>query len=303
LQGSHGRSSTIHADHISDGASFRTIFDDAPIAIIQLDLEGRCLSCNSAAQRIFGYEESDMVQLRTTHLLADSSDDDVFELFERLVRTPRRREVRLRRRDGGLFWSSITVSVVSDDTGQPCFAYVMAEDLSERRGAEDLVTGLPNRALFVSQVAHSLRAGRRDGRGMALLMLDLDRFKGVNDTFGHAAGDDLLKQVSERLTTILRASDIIARIGGDEFAVLLIGTSDRRAVIDVARKIRGALKVPFDLGVGVVTVGASIGIARCPRTGSTVETLMGQADVAMYTAKRTGSGYHTHREMRMKDQS
>ena len=286
----HGRSTMLHAEGVAQGASFRAIFDGAPIAIIQFDLRGRCLSCNPQTQRIFGYSEKEMSQLRGTHLLAEKADRDVFEAFDETNRPLRRSEVRLRRKDASLFWGSVTVSVVYDTQGVARFSYAMVEDLSEHRGAEDPLTGLPNRVIFMDQLKRMIAISEREKASFAVLVLDLDGFKLVNDSLGHDCGDLVLREVGTRLTATLRGTDMVARLGGDEFGVLAMGSGDAQTALQVAVKLRAAVARPFSVGGRSVRVGASIGIVLSPLHGKTVTTLTQRADEAMYAAKREGHG-------------
>jgi diguanylate cyclase (GGDEF)-like protein len=156
----------------------------------------------------------------------------------------------------------------------------------------DALTGLPNRLLFADRAAKVLARARRDGAMPAVLMLDLDRFKEVNDTLGHHLGDILLQQVARRLSGLLRESETVARLGGDEFAILLT-EGGAQAGVDVSRRIASALEEPFDLGVACVDIEASIGIAA-PAAGDEepgLEELLRQADIAMYMAKADRSGF------------
>ena len=154
----------------------------------------------------------------------------------------------------------------------------------------DPLTGLPNRSLFHDRAAQALLAARREGGGVALMILDLDRFKEVNDTLGHHNGDLLLKEIGARLREALRASDSVARLGGDEFGLLLPKVLQSDAAVDVAEKIRAALREPFTLQGVRLDLGASVGIALYPEHGADVETLLQRADVAMYVAKEDHAG-------------
>jgi diguanylate cyclase (GGDEF)-like protein/PAS domain S-box-containing protein len=286
----HGRSTMLHAEEVAQGASFRAIFDGAPIAIIQFDLRGRCLSCNPQTQRIFGYSEKEMSQLRGAHLLAEAVDRDVFEAFDETSGPFRRSEVRLRRKDASLFWSSVTVSMVHDEHGAARFSYAMVEDLSDRRGAADPVTGLPNRVIFTDQLERMIAISEREKAAFAVLVLDLDGFKQINDTLGHDCGDIVLREVGMRLTATLRGVDMVARLGGDEFGVLPLGSASAESALQIAGKLRDALARPFSLKGRSVCIGASIGMALSPIHGNTVASLMQRADEAMYKAKRDGRG-------------
>jgi diguanylate cyclase (GGDEF)-like protein/PAS domain S-box-containing protein len=286
----HGRSTRLHAEKVAHGADFRAIFDGAPIAIIQFDLRGHCLSCNPQTRRIFGYSEQEMSHLRGVHLLAENDDRDVFEPFDETNAPLRRSEVRLRRKDGTIFWSSVTVSVVRDEQNVVRFCYAMIEDLSDRRGAEDPVTGLPNRTIFTDQLQRMIANSRRAETSFAVLMLDLDGFKQVNDSLGHDSGDVVLREVAARMTAAVRGVDMVARLGGDEFGVIPIGTSTPDTAMQIARKIGTALALPLSVAGRSVKVGVSIGIAMGPVHGTSVTLLLQRADEAMYAAKRDGCG-------------
>jgi len=156
---------------------------------------------------------------------------------------------------------------------------------------EDRLTGLPNRAMFYEQVGQAVRIARRAGESLAILLLDMDRFKTINDTLGHTVGDQALREVGVRLRHALRDSDIVARLGGDEFGVLLATGDTEHAPRVVADKIRRALEKPLVVGGQTMDVMASIGIARFPEHGEDADALLRAADVAMYEAKRTKSPY------------
>ncbi len=166
-----------------------------------------------------------------------------------------------------------------------------AEEALRYQAMHDSLTGLPNRSLFNERLGWVLAEGSRRYTQVALLLIDLDQFKEVNDTLGHLVGDELLRQVAQRLRLLLRESDMIARFGGDEFAVLLTTTADETAAREVAGKIVTAFSEPFQLNNVVLHSSSSIGIALFPDHGTDSETLVQRADVAMYMAKRAGSGF------------
>ena len=189
--------------------------------------------------------------------------------------------VTLRGRDGRPTRASFVVDIS---------ARKQMEERLAHQAHHDALTGLPNRVLFGDRLAQALRAANRERTPVALLLLDLNRFKEVNDTLGHDVGDELLRVVGARLQGVVRASDTVARLGGDEFAALLPAT-DADGAVDVAAKLLGALAEPLALEGQRLDVGASIGIAVGPAHGADGGALLRHADVAMYSAKRAGDGY------------
>jgi diguanylate cyclase (GGDEF)-like protein len=164
-----------------------------------------------------------------------------------------------------------------------------AEHELERQTLHDPLTGLPNRALLLDRLEQALRTARRLSTPLALLVMDLDRFKEINDRFGHHAGDLLLDEVADRITSDLRQTDTVARLGGDEFALILPG-ADQAGAGRVAQKIIAALQRPFEIEGDAHEISVSIGIAVSPQHGEDVGTLLRRADIAMYVAKRTPGG-------------
>jgi diguanylate cyclase (GGDEF)-like protein len=161
---------------------------------------------------------------------------------------------------------------------------------SEYQALHDLLTGLPNRAVFRDRVQHAIAMAGRDKALSAVMLMDLDRFKEINDTLGHHHGDLLLQQIGPRIQSVLREADTVARLGGDEFAVLLDSITDAAAAVHVADKIRGVLKRPFQIEDLTLHIDVSIGIALFPGHGNDVDMLLQRADVAMYMAKAGGTG-------------
>jgi diguanylate cyclase (GGDEF)-like protein len=149
----------------------------------------------------------------------------------------------------------------------------------------DILTGLPNRALFIDRAEQALALAYRNQLSIAVLFIDLDRFKPINDQYGHEAGDVVLRTIGKRLQSLLRASDTVCRQGGDEFVVLLSEFKEREDLENLAYKLRAAIKEPCDVGGNLLTVSASIGIALYPEHGETIETVIQCADAAMYQAK------------------
>jgi diguanylate cyclase (GGDEF)-like protein/PAS domain S-box-containing protein len=221
-------------------------------------------------------------------------------------------EYRIVARDGRIVWVHDVAVRVRDDDGDPLYSQGYMVDVTARHAAEqalaesraqleqrmrdiehqalhDALTALPNRTLFHDRVEQALRAARRAGGGVCVMLIDLDRFKEVNDTLGHASGDVLLQEVARRLRAAVRECDTVARLGGDEFGVLATGISTPTEAIVLAEKLREALTEPIAVGGLALEVESSIGIAIAPEHGLDVETLIRHADVSMYVSKRTHS--------------
>jgi diguanylate cyclase (GGDEF)-like protein len=172
-------------------------------------------------------------------------------------------------------------------------AQLMASEAQARQLAfHDVLTGLPNRALFEDRLDRALGQSITSGRPATLLLLDLDRFKCVNDTLGHPAGDDLIREVARRLSGLIRKDDTAARLGGDEFAIILNGVNGRREINSFCRRVNKTLTAPFDLLGSQAFIGVSIGLARAPLDGLDRSELTRKADIALYEAKASGRGCH-----------
>lgn len=164
-------------------------------------------------------------------------------------------------------------------------------DALARSARHDPLTGTPNRNLMLDLLTHAIQLARRHGTLMAVFFLDLDRFKEINDTFGHAVGDEVLQRVARRLQSVLRDSDAVSRHGGDEFLILLAEIRQRSDAALIARKMLEAIAVPCPVGALVLHLSASLGIAVYPDDGKDAASLISQADTAMYCAKRRGNGH------------
>jgi diguanylate cyclase (GGDEF)-like protein/PAS domain S-box-containing protein len=204
------------------------------------------------------------------------------------------------RRAGGMEFELDLQFVPVEDGGQLTHWVAFLRDVTQAKhqvtslrhqALHDALTGLPNRSMLFESLERAIESSRADGSMLALLLMDLDRFKEVNDTFGHQFGDALLRQVSFRLQNQLRGDDMAARLGGDEFALVLPHVADSTTAATTARRILGTLEQPFVIEGQVLEVGGSIGIALFPEHGGDARTLLRRADVAMYSAKQKQSGY------------
>jgi len=220
-----------------------------------------------------------------------------------------------RSKDGEVFWVLVSISPILDESNQVMNIVSVAEDLSKfkekeqdlvRKAFHDPLTDLPNRRLLEEHIDQALKIVKRKNTCAALLFLDLDKFKDINDTFGHAEGDNLLKKVSRRLQSAVRDIDTISRIGGDEFSILLTEVGKERDIVKVAENILSSLNKPFKLGQGEKTVSTSIGIAIITKDGIDGKTpgeILKNADKAMYDVKTHGrNGYKFYCERLNKDQ-
>ncbi|MGI8607762.1 MAG: putative bifunctional diguanylate cyclase/phosphodiesterase [Candidatus Dormibacteria bacterium] len=282
---------------------FRRVFEEGAVGMAIVGSDYRFLDVNDALCQMLGYSKAELTRLGIRDVSHPEDFDATADMSKRLFAgelASYRAEKRYLKKTGEVVWVQLSVSVVHGDSGDPLYSIGVLQDITERKRAEqemqflalhDTLTGLPNRTLFTDRLQQAILTAGRDGAGFGLLIMDMDRFKEVNDSLGHQSGDLLLQQMSARLRSALRQSDTVARLGGDEFGVLPFGVLDVQASVFAAQKILGAKDVPFTLGEATVEVGLSIGIAQYPEHGRDAETLMRRADVAMYVAKRTKSGY------------
>jgi diguanylate cyclase (GGDEF)-like protein/PAS domain S-box-containing protein len=272
---------------------FRNLFQEAGDSILITDRQLRIVAANGRACAHFGYREDELLGMSARAI--DSNFSYGAELYESLLRgqTHLLRIVK-KRKDGSTFPAEVRVSRF-EENGQEFFQAII-RDLTEREDAErqlhhlathDTLTGLPNRALLHERLQRMLD-GCAPGRSVVVMFLDLDRFKEVNDSFGHEHGDVLLCEVAARLRRVLRPADVVARLGGDEFVVAAESGGGSDAAAAIAAKLLDVLTLPVTVGAQDVVVGASIGISMYPRDAATRELLFQTADTAMYRAKAEG---------------
>jgi len=280
----------------------RAITDSAQDAILMMDPEGRISYWNPAAERILGYTSAEAIGQELHPLIVPShyheAQQAAFPLFQQKglgALVGKTLDLDAIRKDGKeipvqLSLSAVymecawqAVGILRDITGQK-----MAEEKIRQMAYHDSLTGLPNRKLFSDRLGIALTQAQRNKKEVGIAMLDLDNFKEVNDTLGHAGGDLLLKAAAERLSAALRKSDTVARMGGDEFVLILPELKGMEDAIQVAQKIVDSFRKPFLIDTHQLVVTTSIGIAVYPNDGMDGDILLKNADIAMYQAKEAG---------------
>jgi diguanylate cyclase (GGDEF)-like protein/PAS domain S-box-containing protein len=279
---------------------YRSIFENAVIGIFQHSFDGHILSVNPALAHMHGYESPEQLQAEVSNVAAQ-----LFVYPERMMEIARaaehgvirNAEVELYRKDRSRIWVLVNLRAVRGINGDFIFEGT-AEDITERKAAEaqvrflawhDALTGLPNRALFADRLDTALAAALRAEQKVAVLFLDLDRFKNINDSLGHSIGDQMLQAVAERFRQSVRAVDTVARLSGDEFLILLPSITSASEAEGAARRILQAVGRSFTIRNHRLGASCSIGIALFPDHGADGETLIRNADAAMYSAKEMGS--------------
>jgi diguanylate cyclase (GGDEF)-like protein/PAS domain S-box-containing protein len=285
---------------LQDGAAhFRAAFDCAPVGMALLSRDLHFLQANHAMRKLLGRSAG---QLCGQHRDAVSYAGDCAGEDRELARLVDGSaavvefEKRFLDAQGQPVWALVSAALLPGDDAPDCFVY-QVYDLRRRKEVErrlstlactDPLTGLANRRFWRQEADRRLAAARGDGRSIAVLFLDLDHFKRVNDALGHGAGDELLRQVAQRLRAAVRSSDVVARYGGDEFLVLLTDLASRSDVAIVARKLVEAVTAEFELEAGRTQVGLSVGAAVFPFDGLDTSSLLQAADGALYGAKARG---------------
>lgn len=276
------------------------LYNRAPCGYHSLDKDGVIVKVNDTELSWLGYARDEVVgKMKWTDLLVPESIQVFRENFPRLIEQGfvQDLEIGIIRKDGRVFTTLINASAIYDSSGNFVMSRSTVFDITERKAAEqkilrlahyDGLTGLPNRALFYDRLAQEIKKASRSGLRMALLYMDLDRFKEVNDTLGHGAGDILLVEAARRISNCVREADTVARLGGDEFTVILSELETAGGIERVAQNILNRLAEPFQLGNEVASITASIGITLYPDDATEVDDLLKAADQAMYAAKNQG---------------
>nr|WP_307728012.1 EAL domain-containing protein [Massilia terrae] len=275
------------------------VFENCRDAIIIMDTEYRVISVNQAFADISGFTASDIVGKKLPSLRFGVHDVGFYdEIRERVLAEGHwEGEITSVRANGIEYPAWVAVTAIRDDGGKVINYMSMLTDITERKRAEenarhqaehDGLTGLPNRVLFLDRIQQALATWRRERKCFAVMFIDLDRFKQINDTLGHKAGDIVLREVAQRLRHSVRGVDTVSRLGGDEFVVLLADIHGAEQAAHVAGNVMQALARPIELERQEIVQSVSIGIAICPGDGEESVTLLHHADVAMYHAKQEG---------------
>jgi diguanylate cyclase (GGDEF)-like protein/PAS domain S-box-containing protein len=287
----------------------------AAIGIAHVDHSGRFIYVNPQLCEMLGYNERELLGLtvkQVSHPGDAGATDDLHARLRSGAIMSFKLEKRYLRKDGVPVWVGLTIAMKRNRAGAPLYDISVVEDISARKRAEERIqylathdglTGLPNRAMFGQLLNLAVETSRRYDRKFAVLFIDLDRFKVINDTLGHEAGDVLLREMAARLRECLRASDVVARLGGDEFVVLVQEVSDVGQVSMVARNILSAVMKPVVILGQECRVTASIGVCMHPEEGQDEQAVMKNADMAMYLAKEEGKNNYQFYSSRMKAHS
>jgi diguanylate cyclase (GGDEF)-like protein/PAS domain S-box-containing protein len=283
---------------------FEALMKNSPLAIVALDQNYRIVAINDAFEKLFGYTPTDALGRELDSLIA--TPETLAEALEYTRRVRTGEQIygagKRKRKDGSLVDVEVfgmPVIVAGEQIGilgvyQDVSSRKQAEEQLQYMATHDLLTDLPNRFLFNDRLNQAVAKAKRGDRRFAVLFLDLDGFKEVNDRFGHQKGDVVLQQVGERLKGCLRGSDTLARLGGDEFSLILEDILDTRSTAAVPQKLLAALAAPFYLDENELTITASIGVSLYPDDGETTELLLKQADTAMYRAKELGGNTYVY---------
>ncbi|HEX8986487.1 MAG TPA: EAL domain-containing protein [Rhodocyclaceae bacterium] len=280
-----------------------SVFENTSEGVVVTDDTAHIVSVNAAFTEITGYTAAEAIGKKPSLLRSEHHGLDFYQaMWKALLETGRwQGEIWNRRKNGEAFLEWLTINRIPAADGIPCSYVSVFNDITEQRRKDehirhlafhDPLTGLPNRALLLDRLQHAISRCAREDRGLALVFIDLDRFKGINDALGHDVGDELLREVGTRIRDRLRAMDTVARMGGDEFVVLLEDMDEPEHCAALAAAIIGDVSQPLQIHDHEIRVGASIGVALFPEDGDDALTLMKHADTAMYAAKSEGRGIY-----------
>src|SRR5271157_1764207 len=279
---------------------YRTIIENIEDGYHELDFSGNIVFFNDALLKMLGYSRDEFAGMNYHNLTDEETARQMSQVCDEVYKTgkpSRGIEIEVMKKDGTMRVVEISVSLILDAKGQEVGFRNLVRDVTERKKTEETIrrlayhdplTGLPNRLLFTDRLNMAITRAKRNKQYLAVMMLDLDYFKDINDTLGHHMGDRLLQAVGSRLTELLRKGDTIARMGGDEFLILLPEINNVGVTTTIAQKIVESFQSPFIIDDRKLRITTSIGIAIYPDVSDDVETLIKNADIAMYRAKGSG---------------
>jgi diguanylate cyclase (GGDEF)-like protein/PAS domain S-box-containing protein len=283
---------------------FRSAFDMSAIGMALVSLDGRWLRVNPSLCQILGFTETEFLDMDWQRVIYSEDMDKTIKKLQQLAEGKVHRlrmERRFLTKQNKMLWVLVNASIVHDINNKPLYFIFQVQNIDVQKRAEDQLkmmayhdplTGLDNRSEIEKNIHAALLASQVNHNGFALMFLDLDHFKEVNDNYGHDVGDLLLKEVADRLRATMRRTDKIGRLGGDEFVVLLTDILDLKVISVIAKKILKAMSLPFLLNDHQIDITTSVGVSIYPDDGLSMETLMKHADIALYCAKEFGKNNH-----------
>ena len=282
----------------SSESRYRMLFERNSAGVFRNTLDGKIVDCNDACARIFGFaSREEAMQSNAFDFYADPHEREAILALLKNVSTLTNMELRLKRQDGAPVWVLVNISLLPAKGEEPAVLEGTLIDITDRKLAEekiefhayhDILTKLPNRKLFTDRLTLALFHAKRNNKPLAVMFIDLDHFKVINDTLGHTAGDELLLTMADRISKSVREGDTVSRMGGDEFTLLLPDLHEPEDAAKVAENILSRIEQPMSIGNRELFVTASIGIALYPEDGHDPETLLKNADSALYLAKESG---------------
>ena len=278
---------------------FKLIVDNCPHSVIITSLDNTVEYCNQQGLEMTGFDQETILGQKPRQWLAEQASNMTYDDIIATTATGNtwQGELLNKHQKGQLYWARTSIFPVTSPQGEICSFIAIQEDVTQRKKDQekirflanhDSLTGLPSLRLGMDRLEQAILAATRHNLTMALMFIDLDGFKDINDQFGHMAGDAVLIEVGQRMIFATRDTDTITRIGGDEFMVVLTNVRKPEAIDKVADKILARLKEPFYFQNNELSIGASIGIALCPQHGNTSSVLLQKADEAMYQVKQSG---------------
>lgn len=281
------------------------VYENSSEAMMVTDPNGVILTINDSFTQVTGYEANEVIGQTPRMLRSGRHDTEFYRLMWKSLETTGKwkGEVWNRRKNGELYAGDLTINTIHAEDGSPKRRVAMFSDITDRKRSEeqiwrqanfDALTGLPNRSMFHHRLGQDIRKSHRSGSRLALMFLDLDRFKEVNDSLGHEMGDVLLKEAAKRLVGCVRETDTVARLGGDEFTIILSEINSQDRIDEIARTVLDCLSKPIQLGSELAYVSCSIGVTIYPTDAKDVDDLVRNADQAMYAAKYQGRNCYNY---------